>query len=666
MSVSDTQSNLPGVHNRFAPDKHWVSIQFRHTRALQSAELNELQAIIINRAKKFGNALFKEGAVIDGAVARVTGDANDDPNFAIEGGLLYFAGAVNPVDAEALTLPFDSIVSVGIRYREYEVTEADDITLLDPAVGTRNHMEAGAGRRVSEWHWGWSDDRGANDAEYSNEWSFFPIYEVRNGVLVIKEPPAVSDPVRDLIARYDREAHGNYVVRGLDVEYIEETPTHYRLNIKEGVANVMGYKLDRATGEGMLLTKNPEVLSSVDEPHTFTPDPLNGNRCVIWINRSPLGELTRVTGVLRKTVTINRGPVAGGTDELPDAAVLNIEAVWQGATVYVKNTDFTQQGDNVNWQIVGDEPAPGSSYNVTYTYREDVTGDEDYIVDTKVDHIVVQGFVDGSVIDLDYTYKLTRTDLVVLNANGTLERIQGISQRRNPVAPKAATHQIALAEIEYDWFNPPTIRNVAIRAMKMSDITEIQNSVGVLFDLMALERLKTAVAMDDNSAKHGVFVDAFNDDALRDQGEENQTASIVDGVLQCPVSAVPMVPNNTVNGDKFWTLPFVLVPIVEQPIRTGSMKVNPYQAFDPLPAKVQLRPAVDRWEVHRSVWTSPITRRIGRGNRSVVVSTVQVVSRRATAVPFIRQRSVAFTITGFGPGETLSQVLFDGVNVTPP
>jgi hypothetical protein len=41
------------------------------------------------------------------------------------------------------------------------------------------------------------------------------------------------------------------------------------------------------------------------------------------------------------------------------------------------------------------------------------------------------------------------------------------------------------------------------------------------------------------------------------------------------------------------------------------------------------------------------------------------VSANETASPLIRQRSVGFTIAGFGPGEVLQTLTFDGVAVTP-
>jgi hypothetical protein len=104
------------------------------------------------------------------------------------------------------------------------------------------------------------------------------------------------------------------------------------------------------------------------------------------------------------------------------------------------------------------------------------------------------------------------------------------------------------------------------------------------------------------------------------------------------------------------------------------MKINPYQAFEPIPAKITLTPPIDIWTEFQSQFTSPATRFFwagtqGRGNRSKVVTQqrreLRVISRESVAVEFCRVRNVDFKIEGFGPGETLTELTFDGVNITP-
>ena len=113
--------------------------------------------------------------------------------------------------------------------------------------------------------------------------------------------------------------------------------------------------------------------------------------------------------------------------------------------------------------------------------------------------------------------------------------------------------------------------------------------------------------------------------------------------------------------------------LLEQPLRTGTVKVNPYQAFDPLPAKVELTPAIDRWTETQTTWLSDITRRF-RSTRdggwalyagSNTTTTTETVSSSNTAVEYLREIDVEFSLAGFGPGEILDTITFDGVQVTP-
>lgn len=117
--------------------------------------------------------------------------------------------------------------------------------------------------------------------------------------------------------------------------------------------------------------------------------------------------------------------------------------------------------------------------------------------------------------------------------------------------------------------------------------------------------------------------------------------------------------------------PWTLQPLLEQPLRTGDMQVNPYMAFDPFPAQVLLEPAIDQWTETQTNWTSAITRqvRLGRtsytwGWRTTSISTsTETVSSSTTALEYLRQIDVKFSISGFGPGETLRSALFDGLDI---
>jgi len=66
---------------------------------------------------------------------------------------------------------------------------------------------------------------------------------------------------------------------------------------------------------------------------------------------------------------------AGGTDKIllngqEAVTVVSIVSVVQGATTYTVTTDYVLGTNTVDWSPAGVEPAVGSLYTVTYTYKK--------------------------------------------------------------------------------------------------------------------------------------------------------------------------------------------------------------------------------------------------------------------------------------------------------
>ncbi len=130
-------------------------------------------------------------------------------------------------------------------------------------------------------------------------------------------------------------------------------------------------------------------------------------------------------------------------------------------------------------------------------------------------------------------------------------------------------------------------------------------------------------------------------------------------------------------------LPFIEEEVVVQSLASDCHKINPYQMFEPLPARVTLTPAVDIWTEHRTSWASDFTERftvtqnisrtIGSGNRSrttsetstseSTISRSEFIGTDRDELAFIRVRDVSFSIEGFGAGEILEEATFDGVDI---
>jgi len=645
-------------YNLFDPAKHYTQLLFRAGDGLQSRELNEIQTTLIHRLQGVADALLKDGDIVSGANLQIDADTG---LVTLEAGRVYLRGAVREVPAASFTVPTTGRIAVGVRFTTRTVTELEDPNLREPAVGVRNYQEPGAGRLQETLAWGW-EGAGTSDGQPGD---FHAVYALDSGILENRRQPPVLDGVISSLARYDYDANGHYVTEGLGVRILsaDTDAQEHIFSVAEGRANIDGFKVERSQSQRLRLPIDPDLQRVSSEPQVFN-DSGDGSM-IVTINRPPLAQVIDIKVTQQKTETVVHGAFTGSRDVLTEPTVVAVLTIKQGTTTYAQGTDYKVVGDEIDWSPGGAEPAPGSSYQVTYQYIASITPTE--LTDTG---FKVTGVVQGSTMYIDYQWKLPRVDLLALTADGQVERIKGISQVRNPVAPTVPASRLALAEIAYDWRSSsvPAVRNIAIRTIKVSELTAMQRQIADLYDLMALERLRVDANIREPAAKKGLFVDNFLDDDLRDQGVA-QTGAVVAGVLTLPITASAQHAKD--NGNALITLDYTLIPVIEQLARTGAMKINPYQAFDPVPARVTLNPAVDQFTVTNTTWASDITERLitGSGILEQVVGTrvaEQVLASRSEEAQFLRSLSVAYTVIGFGPSEALAQLRFDGIGISQP
>jgi hypothetical protein len=644
---------LTGYYNRFNAANRYDELLFRAGKGLQSAELNEVQSTVIDRLKRIADAVFKDGAVISGTPPTIIGS-----NVTCLLSLIYLRGAVREVAARTFTIPTTGLVRIGVYILDEEITEVQDATLRDPATGTRNYNEPGAGRLRVTATWGREGDGGTG--------VFYPVYTVIDGALLNQGGGTVGDSFSEALARYDRESNGNYIVTGLSVTALGLAAGVNAFSVKDGTGNIFGYKIDKLASTRLNYTEDPDLAVVDSEPDTFTGT--TGGSATIQLNRFPVESILEVVITREKTTSITRGGFSGGQDTLPDVSVLSIQSITQGATTYVANTDYFLNGDKVDWSPAGAEPAPGSTYSITYRYLGNAIPSA---IDLQAGTFTISGAVNGTLVLTDYRWKLPRYDRLCIDRDGNFARIKGISSRFTALPPAVPSNLLSLATIEQKWGLTPAVTNDGIRAIPFDQLERMRSLIVDLFDLVALERLRNDISSREPSSKRGVFVDPFIDDDLRDQGI-TQTAAVVDGTLQLPIA--PTVYQAPTNNTQDWMLAYTEEIILEQTRQTGSSKINPYQAFDPIPAAVTLTPAVDRFTVIDTIWTSPITQQIwtwlgATGRFSIAGSTTstrtELLSETQRPAEFLRQIQITFTLAGFDPGETLTEVKFDGIDVTP-
>ncbi|RXE99596.1 DUF4815 domain-containing protein [Pseudoalteromonas sp. PS5] len=647
---------IKDYYQQFDPAKQYSQLLFRASKGLQSRELNDLQLQSQHHVKGIADVLMKDGDVVKGGDVVVD---NTQQRATIGASSVYLQGAVHDVPTAQLAIRLDKLEVVGVWLAKSVVTELHDPALRDPAIGAHNFDEAGAARLKISGVWGLSDSLDYPDSD------FFPVYQIDHGTLIVKQPPPQLDSITSALARYDRESNGgSYVVSGLNVSYRQTSATHQHFNVQEGKAHINGYEIAFNTALPVALANDPDVREVINEPSRFIANDQGKMR--IDLDFAPVQRIDQVTAEVKKRTELTRGHAQTGqnTDPFDDDSVIEIMAISQNGVEYRQGIDFIFVRNHISWREGGDKPASGTTYDVIYTYRRAVEVNADETGFWLEQHLNdAEEVLENGLIVVDYHWYMPRIDLLVLTPSGSVERIKGAPDRINPQAPLVPHQHLGLAQVHQHWGStPPQIQNIAIEAVQMTDLALMQQQISDLYQLLAIERLRNDTTAQTPASKYGVFVDPFLDDDMRDVGL-SQSGSIVDGELMLPMSAdvTQLAQTQTLS------LPFELEDVLVQESRTGEMKINPYMAFEPIPADVTLTPSVDHWTQTQTQWTSPITRRLtqggGRVRRVVEHTTTERVGVRRQQAEFLRSRWVDFAISGFDSGEQLDSLLFDGIEI---
>jgi len=631
--------------NYYCRDSHAEeAILFRAGLGLQSPELNELQDINDTRLRRIADRFMSDGSIQSGGAVVIDPDTGETTCAASE---IYLRGRIRDVPEAKLNIPLTGVVEIGVWLTEAVVTELQDPTLRDPCEGTRNYDEPGAARLRISAVWGLSTDGGTGN--------FYRVYDVENGVLKIKSAPPDLSGFASALARYDRDNNGgHYVIHGLSLVWLSHDDREETYSLLEGKAHVYGHEIELPTALRLRFPFDPDLQTILSEPHQFSSG--GSGKMRVNVDRAPIHDIRKVDITKQATATVLHGSYAGVADALPDPAVIEIVEVKQGGTTYKKTQDYVFSGGMIDWSPAGAEPAPGSSYEVTYKHITQITP-----IDPDERGFTVEGAVEGSLILIDYQWRLPRTDTLTIDRNGALTRIKGMPRRFNPKATPAVSGQLELAQLQHTWFKdaPTAVKNTAIAAVSMGTLQDMRADIFNLYDLVAILRLQTRAIATAPAATRGVFVDPFLDDAMRDLGQ-NQTAAIVDGELMLPIRA-DVAPLSA--HDRPLTLPYKKVVLVEQTARTGGMKINPYSAFDPIPATVTLMPPVDTWTQTETVNGAAVTRLIGGGNLTRTTENTERRTIGTRQAEHLRPITITFRIEGFLPDEPLRRVIFDGIEI---
>ncbi|OWV79570.1 virulence protein [Rhizobium sp. R634] len=642
------KSGLPFTHDRATGRNDVQGVVFMGDgRLLQSAELNELQTVERERARRISRVTMKDGDRIEGAAIVLIDE--EAGTWTLTAGKIYVDGDIFPVAQAVISdVPMTGQARIGVEVTRQWVTSLTDPSLLGLAAGALSEGEPGAAREVVTIAWALIGEE---------EGEFVPVYLIQDGTVIDQTPPPGLSGVNQAIAVYDRDANGNYIVRGCRVTALGKVGGSQLFSIEEGVANIQGFKRTRQAALRHAELEDWDTEEVAGEPHTYP----GGASATIQTNFSPISAINTVLVTKEVTENVTRGAVGGTADLLAQNSVTEILEVKQGATTYVVTTDYLRVGDSVSWSPGGAEPATGSTYQVKYRYLASVS--QDAATDSS---ITVSGGVAGTTVIFGYDYKLPRIDLLCLDQEGLPVYVKGVSARKNPLEPVAPAALLKLCVIRNNWMTKPDVENDGTRSVPYDEAWRFYNAVLDLNRLMQIERINRAIDAREPVAKLGTFADPLTGDEFRDQGEV-QTASVGLGTIELAI--LPTFFTSTLAAPVM--LDYTEEVVIEQSLDTGCMKINPYQNFTPMPASMKIVPPADFWTVKQTEWASPQTiefnRGIRRDNGPLVVSTdsTRVVDQRQEQAEFLRPISVSYTIKGFGVGEILDVLTFDGINVHP-
>ncbi|MES0023166.1 MULTISPECIES: DUF4815 domain-containing protein [unclassified Mesorhizobium] len=635
--------DFPDVYDRARAAPRRDRVYIRESKFAQGSEVNEALSIEERKRTNVGNLIARDGDRVKGADIIV--DIGAD-TVTLAAGQIYLRGDVRDVPEAILEdVAMTGDVVVGVRVISTITTFEEDPTLLGLHEGTASFGEDGAMRETLSLCWGWAGD--------GEEGDLYRVYQLRDGGVVDQTPPPSLSGINQAIAVYDYDAHENYIARGCSVTPLGLAGGKQWFSIEEGTANILGFKRTRNTATRYGQTEEPDILNIASEPHTF--DDGGTGTAVIALNRTPINSVTTVIVTKEVTETIVRGGAANTMDLLGHASVTSIVEVKQGGTTYASPASYLRNGDRIDWSPGGAKPASASSYTVKYRYL-------DAVVPSAVNQtsVTVAGGVSGGSAFVTYSYRLPRHDRICLDSNGLVVYLKGISTVEQPQPPATPATLLSLCVVQNDWFGTPVVINNGVRAYPFWLIDRMYNRLVDELDLIALSRLQLDISSREPVAKKGVFVDPFNDDRYRDAGA-GQNGAVFNGSFQMPI--IPAFQEFSLAGPQY--LNFTEEVFVAQEAVTGCTRINPYQSFAPLPAKMSLVPCQDFWTDTQDVSLSPVTQVFGQGNASRVTNVEIITSTREITARFLRQINVAFTIDGFGVGETLDELTFDAIDVTP-
>ena len=407
-----------GYQSRWNEERAWKRMLYLSGRAVQAAEYNELQEILLYEHELVTSSLYKEGAILSGTSFDVDLESMP-PSVTITAGQIYAEGYVHNHPGGMVDITGVGIEQIGIVLNATVLTEEDDPILNDPQVGAENYNRPGAHRLIFTYSYA------------VNNPSAVPVAELIDGSInqIYDQARPIISSVLRLLAKRTFEESGHYTSQPYDVSAADlptddpEYDNNLRIMIKDGLAFVEGWRIENSL-KYLDVARPVTTQERPDELITYV-----GSQTKYELASPPIRDVTDVVAQIQAgPFAMTRNPT---NPPEGDAIPRQYQPVVSVVSIagYTQGTDYNLDGTKTHilWLTGGSSPALGAQYQVTLIYNKQMVqgvrtliavpaevvqnhqlGAREALANADVDRVIAVTLADGTVFNegTDFTVVL--------------------------------------------------------------------------------------------------------------------------------------------------------------------------------------------------------------------------------------------------------------------
>ena len=189
---------------------------------------------------------------------------------------------------------------------------------------------------------------------------------------------------------------------------------------------------------------------------------------------TPVSAINRLNATLiTSSRPIVRGAVPGTIDNLGQATISRIVSVGKDFTSYIEGVDYRLINQSqIDWSLPStNEPAPGTTYFVSYLYSSVLTNDVDYKLQNDSILFINRTPAIGQTFSVDYSYYQARSGVITLDRDGNINYIlsePGI----NPATPSTPSYLLPLSTFNLQ-VNNSTFQSIGLNKYTNKDLYDL-------------------------------------------------------------------------------------------------------------------------------------------------------------------------------------------------